>query len=350
MAKMNNKFWKNKKVFITGHTGFKGSWLSLWLKYLGADIKGYSLPLTKKEFLFHKFELNKNLKNIYGDIRDLKKLKKSIKNFSPDLVFHLAAQPIVIDSYKRPLYTFDTNIIGTANLLQSCIGIGKLKSIVLVTTDKCYENVDKQYSFKENDKLGGDDPYSASKAASEIVVNSYYKSFLLNTGVATARSGNVIGGGDRGKNRLVPDIIHAIKNNKKLSLRNPESTRPWQHVFETINGYIMLSEKLYSNKKKYSGAWNFGPSQKKISTKNIAVKISKYWEKSLNFNYNSKSQYKEKKFLSLNSEKSNTVLNWQNKFQINETILQIVNWEKQNLINKNMYKYSLDQLIDFMNK
>ena len=350
MAKMNNNFWKNKKVFITGHTGFKGSWLCLWLKYLGADIKGYSLPLSKNDFLFKKINLHKDLKSIYADICDLKKLKKSINNFNPDIIFHLAAQPLVIESYKKPLYTFNTNIIGTANLLQSCIGIPNLKSIVIVTTDKCYENLDAQYNFKETDKLGGDDPYSASKAATEIIVNSYSKSFLSDIGIATARSGNVIGGGDRGKDRLVPDIIEAIKNDNKLILRNPKSTRPWQHVFETLNGYIILSEKLYYNKKKYNGAWNFGPNNKKISTNNITLKIAKSWGRELIIKNNFKTQFKEKKYLSLNSRKANSILKWKNKFTIDETISQIVQWEKKNLNYKNIHQYSIEQLIDYISK
>lgn len=350
MAKINNNFWINKKVFVTGHTGFKGSWLCLWLKYLGADIKGYSLPPSKNEILFKKLKLDKDLKNIYADINILKKLKKSITSYNPDIIFHLAAQPIVIDSYKRPLYTFNTNIIGTANLLQSCIGLSNLKSIVIITTDKCYENLDAQHNFKETDKLGGDDPYSASKAASEIIVNSYSKSFLSNIGIATARSGNVIGGGDRGENRLVPDTITAIKKNDKLNLRNPKSTRPWQHVFETLNGYIILSEKLYSNKKKYSGAWNFGPSYKKISTENIVNQIAKIWGSELKIKKSSKIQFKEKKYLSLNSKKSNSMLKWKNKLKIDETISLIVQWEKQNLNKKNIHKYSINQLEDFIKK
>jgi CDP-glucose 4,6-dehydratase len=350
MAKMNNNFWKNKKVFITGHTGFKGSWLCLWLKYLGADIKGYSLPLSKNDFLFKKLNLHKDLKSIYADICDLKKLKKSINSYNPDIIFHLAAQPLVIESYKNPLNTFNTNIIGTANVLQSCIGVTNLKSIVIVTTDKCYENLNMQHNFKETDKLGGDDPYSASKAATEIIANSYIKSFLSNIGIATARSGNVIGGGDRGRDRLVPDIIEAIKKNNRLSLRNPKSTRPWQHVFETLNGYLILSEKLYYNKKKYSGAWNFGPSHKKISTKNIVMKIAKIWGSALKISVSPKTKFKEKKYLSLNSRKSNSMLKWGNKLKIDETISLIVQWEKQNYYKKNIHEYSINQLIGFINK
>ena len=325
MVRMKKNFWFNKKVLITGHTGFKGSWLTLWLNHLGANIMGYSLPLTNNEYLFKKLKLQNlsKITNIFDDINNFSNLKKNIEKFKPDIIFHLAAQPIVIDSYKKPLNTFNTNIIGTANLLQSCLRIRNLKSIVIVTSDKCYENNDVQFNFKENDKLGGDDPYSASKAACEIITNSYSKSFLSDVGIATARSGNVIGGGDRGKQRLVTDIINSLKENKILKLRNPGSTRPWQHVFETLNGYIVLSEKLYKNKNKYKGAWNFGPNNKKISTKDIALKIAKLWGK---------------------------ILGWNNKFKIDETILQIVEWEKQNLIDKNMYKFSLSQLLNYINK
>ncbi len=350
MVKINNNFWKNKKVFITGHTGFKGAWLCLWLKFLGANILGYSLPLSKNEILFKKLNTKLNIKSIYGDISDFKKLGKSIRNFKPDIIFHLAAQPLVIDSYKKPIYTMSTNIIGTANLMYSAIGIKNLKSIVIVTSDKCYENNENKIQFTEIDKLGGDDPYSASKAASEIVANSFSKSFLENVGVATARSGNVIGGGDYANNRLIPDIIRSINNNKDIFLRHPKNTRPWQHVFETLNGYIILAEKLYKNKKKFSGPWNFGPKKSNLSVEYVTKKMIELWGQKVKIKYGKKTNFKEKKFLSLNSHKAKKYLNWKNKWEINQTISQIVKWHKYSKKYKNIYDFSLNQLIEFINR
>ena len=347
MVKINKNFWKNKKVFITGHTGFKGSWLCLWLKYLNADIMGYSLPLSKKNNLFYKLKLIDKLKNVEGDITDSKNLEKCLIKYEPDIIFHLAAQPLVIESYINPKLTFETNIQGTVNLMNSCLNLKKLKSIIVVTSDKCYENNEIRSNFTENDKLGGDDPYSASKASAEIITASYHKSFLNNIGVATVRSGNVIGGGDNSKNRLIPDIIKSIKKNQNLILRYPESTRPWQHVFETINGYINLCEKLYKNKE-YSGAWNFGPNYKKITVRDIAKKIIKISNSKVKINYKRNKFFREKNFLTLNSKKANKYLGWKNKWNIDKSIEQVVSWHF-NSNKKNILKLSLNQLIDYIN-
>ncbi len=340
-------FWKNKKVFITGHTGFKGSWLSLWLHHLNSEVMGYSLPLSSNEYLFRKLNLKNKIKSIKGDINDFHKLHKSLTKFNPDIIFHLAAQPLVLDSYLNPRDTFKTNVTGTINLLDCSRKLKKLKSIIIVTSDKCYENNDIKYNFKENDKLGGDDPYSASKAAVEIVTTSYYKSFLKKIGVATVRSGNVIGGGDNSKNRIVPDIIKSINNNKKLVLRNPNSTRPWQHVFETLNGYILLCEKLTKNKNKYSGAWNFGPKNLKISVKDIAQKIIKASYSNIEIKFYNENKFNEKNFLSLNSTKANKILKWKNKWNIDKSIEQIVRWNKYSN-DKDIMKISLSQLTDYI--
>lgn len=340
-------FWKNKKVFITGHTGFKGSWLSLWLSHLNSEVMGYSLPLSKNEYLFKKLNLKDKIKNIKGDINDYKKLKRILNKFNPDIIFHLAAQPLVLDSYINPKKTFKTNISGTINLLECSRNLTKLKSIIVVTSDKCYENNDLKYNFKENDKLGGDDPYSASKAAAEIVTSSYYKSFLKNVGVATVRSGNVIGGGDNSKNRIVPDIMNSINKKNKLVLRNPNSTRPWQHVFETLNGYIILCEKLSKNKKKYSGAWNFGPKSLKISVKEIAQKIIKASDSKIKIKIYNENKFHEKNFLYLNSSKANKILKWKNKWNIDKSINQIVEWNHYSN-NKDIMNLSLSQLTDYI--
>lgn len=347
MGEINNKFWANKKVLITGHTGFKGSWLSLWLNYLNADVLGYSLPLSNKETLFKKFKLNTKIRNKFGDIRDYNLLKTTISEFNPTIVFHLAAQPLVIDSYINPLDTFNTNIMGTANLMNALIKSKGLESIILITTDKVYQNNERKKKFKEEDKLGGDDPYSSSKAASELIINSYNKSFYTKVGIATARSGNVIGGGDYAKNRIVPDILKSIAKKESLIIRNPKSTRPWQHVFETINGYLTLAEKVTKHKKKYSGSWNFGPSNYKITVSTLTKKILKLSKSNIKIKHIQTTNYKEKKLLALDSSKAKKILGWSNKWNIEKSLEQIVDWNK-NSLKRNISEYSLDQIIDYM--
>lgn len=347
MSEIDNKFWKNKKVLITGHTGFKGSWLSLWLNYLKADVLGYSLPISNKEILYKKFKLDSKVKNKFGDIRDYKLLKKTIKQFNPTIVFHLAAQPLVIDSYNNPLDTFNTNIIGTAHLMNSLINSKGLESIIVVTTDKVYENNERKKKFKEDDKLGGDDPYSCSKAASELIINSYNKSFYNKVGIATARSGNVIGGGDFAKNRIIPDILKSINKKESLIIRNPKSTRPWQHVFETINGYLILAEKVTKNKKKYSGSWNFGPTNDKITVSSLSKKLIKLSKSNIKLKHHKNNTYKEKKILALDSSKANNILGWSNKWSIEKSLEQIISWNSNSLKN-NISEYSLNQIMDYM--
>ena len=260
------KFWNKKKVFITGHTGFKGTWLCIILSYLNSRIYGYAL-ISKKESLFNKSKIIKKLaSNSYSDINDISKLKKELKKSKPEVIFHLAAQPLVLESYKDPLKTFSTNIIGTLNLLECIREIKSIKSVVIITTDKVYKINKKNNAFSELNQLGGFDPYSASKVGTEIVVDCYIKSFFKNTflqnKVSTARAGNVIGGGDFSKDRLVPDIIEAINNGKKLIIRNPNYIRPWQHVLDPLMGYLILAKKQYKNKiNNTQPCWNFGPNK-----------------------------------------------------------------------------------------
>ncbi len=260
-------FWK-KKVFITGHTGFKGSWLIIILNLLGAKVYGYSLK-PKKKSLFNQIDGGKIIeKSFYGNLNDYKKLKSKISQVKPNIIFHLAAQPLVIESYKNALNTHNTNIMGTINLLEICRGINSIQSIVIITTDKVYKIKKNKSLFSETDELGGDDPYSASKACSEIVTLSYIKSFFNNSRlkfkVSTARSGNVIGGGDYSDNRLVPDILNSINRKKKLIIRNPKSIRPWQHVIEPLIGYLILAQKQFKKKINQDPSWNFGPEKKQF--------------------------------------------------------------------------------------
>ncbi len=335
---MNNlaKFFKNKKVLITGHTGFKGSWLSKILLNWGANISGIALKPDTVPNLFDVLKVKKNINNYFCDIRNFKKIKEIIKKEKPEIVFHLAAQPLVRNSYENPLYTFETNIIGTANILQSIKEVGGVKSAVIITTDKVYENKEGMGFYKENDKLGGLDPYSSSKAGAELVVNSYIQSFFNLEGygkkhktlIASARSGNVIGGGDWQKDRIIPDIARAVFETKeKLIIRNPESIRPWQYVLECLEGYLLLAKNLYQGKKDFSGAWNFGPDKKEncLTVKEIVEKSFKILKKGSFVTKKDLVKY-ETKILRLDVFKAKKELKWKPRVKINETLENTFNW------------------------
>ena len=284
---MLNRFYKNKKILITGHTGFKGIWLTNILIYFGAKVYG----ISKNDENIKNFEKcckTNNVKSYFFNILNKKKLNKIIKYIEPEIIFHLAAQSIVGTSYKYPETTFETNFNGTLNILSISTKLKKLQSIVIITSDKCYQNLNKKNYFIETDPLGGDDPYSASKGASEILFNSYLKSFFYKKkiGAATARAGNVIGGGDWVKDRIIPDCVRCIAQGKKIAIRNPNSTRPWQHVLDVVNGYLILAQMLFKNKKKYSGNWNFGPNNKKnLNVRNLVKLFLQYTEKKTIFIY-----------------------------------------------------------------
>tara|TARA_B100000795_G_C22776548_1_gene430262 strand:- start:333 stop:1406 length:1074 start_codon:yes stop_codon:yes gene_type:complete len=324
------KFWNKKKVFITGHTGFKGTWLCIILRYLNSTIYGYSLK-PEKNSLFNKSKINKEIfSNKYSDVNNIEKLRKIIKQSKAEIVFHLAAQPLVLESYKTPLKTFNTNIIGTLNILECIREVKSVKSVVIITTDKVYKINKKNINYKELDQLGGSDPYSASKVAAEVVVESYIKSFFKNTllqnRISTARSGNVIGGGDNSKNRLVPDIIRAINNKKKITIRNPKHVRPWQHVLDPLLGYLMLAKNQYKNKiNNNSSSWNFGPSKKNFKK---VIDIIKYVKKLQYLNYKllKNNKIKETMILKLNSTKAKKELNWISKWDLNMSIKKTIEW------------------------
>jgi CDP-glucose 4,6-dehydratase len=258
-----NKTFQNKKVLVTGDSGFKGSWLCIWLKELGAEVYGYSLPALTKKDNFVTTDLQNKIHHLDGDIRDLAKLSNYFNDVKPDFAFHLAAQPLVIESYNNPHYNFETNLMGTVNFFEAVRNCPTVKVAINVTTDKCYQNNEWLWGYRENDAMGGDDPYSASKGCSELITNSYIKSFFTKENtchVATGRAGNVIGGGDWAENRIIPDIIRAFQNNEASQVRNLNSVRPWQFVLEPVFGYMKLAEQLFHNGKSFSGGWNFGPS------------------------------------------------------------------------------------------
>lgn len=333
MSMLFNNIYKGKKVLITGHTGFKGSWLSLWLIKLGADVIGYALePPTKPS---HFELLNLNMISIIGDIRDRDKLNSIIKTYKPDIVFHLSAQPLVRYSYINPLETFEINVMGTINLFEACRNTESVKAIVNVTSDKCYENKEWIWGYRENDPLGGYDPYSASKACAELVTISYRNSFFNpedygkkhNILLASVRSGNVIGGGDWGRDRLIPDIVRAITKNKKLYIRNPKATRPWQHVLEPLSGYLMLGQKLLEGRKEFADAWNFGPSDEgHINVETVVKSVKKRWNK---FEYGIDSMsdnLHEAGLLKLDCSKAYTLLHWKPVWSFEKALDLTVRW------------------------
>ena len=278
----NLKVFKNKRILITGHTGFKGSWLSLWFKNLGADVMGVSIDIPTKPSHFQLINLEKKVKNKFIDITDLKKLKKIFINFKPDYVFHLAAQSLVKKSYKNPLLTYYTNAIGTLNVVESLKSLKNNCIAIIITSDKSYKNLEIKRGYKEEDELGGADPYSSSKASAELIIQSYFKSYLAdkkNIRIAIARAGNVIGGGDWSENRLIPDCVRSWSKNKKVAIRNPDATRPWQHVLDALYGYIILSLNLRKNRKLNGQAFNFGPGlNNNYKVIEVLTLVKKLWQ------------------------------------------------------------------------
>ena len=350
---IDKKFWKGKRVLITGHTGFKGGWLSLWLQFLGAKIVGYSLdPITKKNF-FDKTKIRKIfLKDNRKNIQNFKDLSKCIHSFKPEIIFHLAAQPQVLESYIKPLNTINTNIIGTANLLEIVRKLKFVKSVVIITTDKVYKNSNKNIKFKENSALGGDDIYSASKASADILTYSYSKSFFQKSAnLASVRAGNCIGGGDWTKFRILTDSVNSFISNKVLKLRNPKYQRPWQHVLEPIAGYLILAKKLYSKYgSKFSGAWNFGPSSKKHLTVYQFAKLlkKKMGSRSKIKLFKSKDN-KEKHTLDLNSQKAQKLLRWKPLLTIEKTLSLTSAWYLASEKKKDMMSFTLNQIKIYSN-
>jgi len=352
---MNNlsKFYKGKRILITGHTGFKGSWLTQILLNWGAQISGIALKPNTKPSLFQTLELERKIRNNFCDIRDFKKISKIIKKEKPEIIFHLAAQPLVRDSYDDPLYTFETNVIGTTNILQTIKESNTVKAAVIITTDKVYENKENGIPFKEDDKLGGYDPYSASKAAAEILIDSYIKSFFNPTDynkkhktlIASARAGNIIGGGDWQKDRLVPDLIRAIFEKKKeMIIRNPDAIRPWQFVLEVLYGYLLLARQLYEGKREFSGAWNFGPSSKNYVTVEELIRIAFKILKKGSYKIKRDLNKHEVRVLKLDSSKSKEILGWQSLLSIKTVLELTLDWYQAYYKGENVLELSNQQI------
>jgi CDP-glucose 4,6-dehydratase len=343
---IDRKFWQGKKVFITGHSGFKGSWLCLLLDMFGADITGYSLQPPTEPNLFDLCRISSITDSILDDIRDVSKLKKAIAKADPQIVIHMAAQPIVRDSYSDPRYTYETNIMGTVNLFEAIRAAGSVRSIVNVTTDKCYENPERNKPFSENEPLGGHDPYSSSKACSEIVSGAYKRSF--NLPLATARSGNVIGGGDWGKDRIIPDLIRAYTSGCKMMIRNPTATRPWQHVLEPLSGYLILAEKLYKNSEDFSQAWNFGPEKEDEKSVEWIVKaVISGLEEQLSYSIDKGAHLHEAHYLRLDSTKAMEKLGWKPKWDITTAARKTAWWYENYRQGKDPTDLCLSQIREY---
>lgn len=350
---VNPQFWKNKKVLITGHTGFKGGWLSVWLNQLGAKVYGYSLIPENAPNLYTVLNIEDIIEeSIIGDIRDFNEFRKRLLQIEPDIILHLAAQPIVRTSYVDPILTYQTNVDGTINLLQIARELKNLKVLVNVTTDKVYLNREVNYAYVENDQLGGFDPYSCSKACSELITSSFRSSFFdqLNISIATARAGNVIGGGDWSADRIIPDAFRALSNNENLLVRSPNSIRPWQHVLEPLFGYILLCQKLYFYNPLNNSAWNFGPSDENgVDVLTIVNMLKNLLGDSFNFEISEKVKLHEAQILKINSAKSNLELNWYPKWDIQSTILETTSWYKAYYNNDDMLLFTLNQIDKYQN-
>jgi CDP-glucose 4,6-dehydratase len=348
---MDRQFWKNKNIFITGHTGFKGSWLSVWLNELGANVTGYSLSKPTDPSMFETLSLEKKVNTVFGDIRDYDKLKAQIIMAKPDIVIHMAAQALVLESYNNPIDTYETNLMGTVNIMNAMRDVPSIKAFINVTSDKCYENKENFISFKEGDALGGIDPYSSSKACAELITSAYRHSFYKDTvAIATARAGNVIGGGDWALNRVIPDFIKKINQHQKLTIRNPNSIRPWQFVLEPLSGYLKLAEKLFSEGPAFSESWNFGPeSEDGKSVEWLISKFDKEYGGGGNFEIESKNNHPyEANYLNLDCSKSIRRLNWAPKLTIEQSISMTCAWYKNFYENNlDMYRFSVDQINQF---
>ncbi|OGQ46306.1 MAG: CDP-glucose 4,6-dehydratase [Deltaproteobacteria bacterium RIFCSPLOWO2_02_FULL_46_8] len=346
-----NHFWKKKRVLITGNTGFKGSWLSIWLKELGAELMGVALKPKQELDNFCVSRLNSKLETRIQDIRDFEGLEKIFKEFNPEIVIHLAAQALVATAYEQPKMTFETNVLGTLNVLEAIRNCKTVKSAVLITSDKCYKNVEQIWGYRENDVLGGDDPYSASKGAAELTIHSYMRCYFNGDQplIASARAGNVIGGGDWSENRIVPDCFRSFFSKNPIVIRNPEATRPWQFVLEPLRGYLMLAEKLFHGLKEFSGHWNFGPSlEKDYSVSAVAKEIVKNWKQG-EIIVKRDNKVHESALLQLDCTKARKEIGWEPLLTFEECMKWTTNWYRHLYEDgkRDMYDVCVNQIRDF---
>jgi CDP-glucose 4,6-dehydratase len=346
------EMFRDKKVLITGDTGFKGSWLSYWLYYLGAEVFGFALPPEHEFDHFNVLGLKKIIRHKHGDVRSFARIKDFMEKTRPEFVFHLAAQPLVRRSYQEPLITFDTNVGGSVNILEAVRDTPSVKVVIMITSDKCYKNKEWCWGYRENDELGGKDPYSASKAAAELVFSAYYESFFAarpGFGAASVRAGNVIGGGDWSSDRIVPDCIKALIKNRPIRLRNPDATRPWQHVMEPLSGYLSLASHLYANPKYYGGSYNFGPDSGEMHTvQDLARELVEFWGKGSITIERKENDPSEAGLLHLNCDKAHRYLSWFPKWNFKKTVEQTVRWYKTVHEGSSARSITEEQIIEYM--
>jgi len=349
---MNHNFWQGKRVFMTGYTGFKGSWLSLWLQSMGAQVVGYALAPPTNPSLFEVAEVGKIMTNIIGDIRDLAKLQTAFAEHQPEVVIHMAAQALVRYSYIEPVATYLTNVMGTVNLLEAVRSTGSVKAVVNVTSDKCYENREWTWGYRENEAMGGYDPYSSSKGCAELVTAAYRNSYFHSerykehgVALASVRAGNVIGGGDWADDRLIPDIMRAITQGKPVNIRNPHAIRPWQHVLEPLSGYLLLAQKLYEEGAAYAEGWNFGPNDEDAKPVQwIVEKLTKSWGEGARWVLDGGDHPHEAHYLKLDCSKAKARLDWSPRWHLEETLGAIIDWHRAHRDGKDMRALTLRQI------
>jgi CDP-glucose 4,6-dehydratase len=354
---LNPAFWEGKRVLLTGHTGFKGSWLSLWLQTKGAEVVGYALAPPTNPSLFEVAKVGTGMTSLTGDIRDLENLKGVITEYRPEIVFHMAAQPLVRYSYIEPVETYATNVMGTVNLLEAVRTVDSTKVVVAITSDKCYENREWVWGYRENEPMGGYDPYSSSKGCSELVIAAYRNSYFHpesfknhNVALASARAGNVIGGGDWSEDRLIPDIMRAITEGKPVNIRNPHAIRPWQHVLDPLHGYLLLAQKLYEKGSSYAEAWNFGPNDEDTKPVQWLVeKLTEAWGKGASWVKDQRISPHEANFLKLDCSKAKARLNWHPRLHLADALNQIIDWYRAFQDGEKMREFTLRQIKDFSN-
>ncbi len=352
---MIRDFWAGKKVFVTGHTGFKGSWLCLWLQHLGSEVTGYALASPTNPSLFEVAHVTLGMNSLYGDIRDGDALTHAMRTAKPEIVIHMAAQSLVRYSYAEPVDTYSTNVMGTVNLLEAVRKTDSVRVIVNVTSDKCYENREWIWGYRENEAMGGYDPYSSSKGCAELVASAYRSSYFNpqdyakhGVALASARAGNVIGGGDWAQDRLIPDIMRAIVQGKPVNIRNPYAIRPWQHVLEPLSGYLILAQKLYEEGIVYAEGWNFGPDDEDTKPVQwIVEKLTQAWGEGASWMLDGGEHPHEAHYLRLDCSKAKARLNWQSRWRLDETLRKIVEWHKALGENQNMHEITWAQISQY---
>ncbi len=344
---INTEFWSGRKVLLTGHSGFKGSWLSLWLQAMGAELRGIALAPSNSPALFNVAHVAKGMDSQIADIRDADAIARLVKDFHPEIIIHMAAQPLVRMSYQQPIETYATNVMGTVHVLEAARHAGSVRALVNITTDKCYDNREWVWGYREDEAMGGHDPYSSSKGCAELVSNAYRKSFFYDAGIAiaTARAGNVIGGGDWAQDRLVPDTLLALEKGRPVQIRNPHATRPWQHVLEPLSGYLLLAEKLHEHNQVFAEGWNFGPKEEDARPVLWLVeRLCQAWGQGASWQQQPGNHPHEANYLKLDISKAKQRLHWEPRWSLDTTLTKIIEWHQAWLGGQNMHAFCLKQI------